>query len=44
MIKHIPTGIIFQNRKEAKKVMGNGRYKRLSEKGEFEFIENSDNQ
>lgn len=38
MIKHKPTGIIFRNRKEAKTVMGQGRYKRLSEKGEFEFI------
>ena len=38
MIRHIKTGIIFQNRKEAKEVLGQGRYKRLTEKGEFEYL------
>ena len=38
MIKHIKTGLTFKNRKEAKQVMGQGRFKRLSAKGEFEFI------
>lgn len=41
MIIHIPTQITFQNRKEAKMVMGRGRYERLAEKGEFQFV-NSD--
>jgi len=39
MIIHKPTKITFQNRKEAKMVMGRGRYERLVLKGEFDFIE-----
>lgn len=38
MIKHKTTGLIFKNRKEAKQVMGQGRYKRLLKRQEFEFI------
>lgn len=38
MIIHIPTKITFQNRKEAKMVMGRGRYERLAKKGEFQFV------
>lgn len=38
MLIHKPTKILFQNRKEAKMVMGKGRYERLAKKGEFEYI------
>lgn len=38
MLIHKPTKILFQNRKEAKMVMGKARYERLAKKGEFEFI------
>ena len=38
MLIHIPTKIVFQNRKEAKLVMGKGRYERLAKKGEFEYL------
>lgn len=39
MIIHKPTKITFQTRKEAKMVMGKGRYERLVKKGEFEFVQ-----
>lgn len=42
MIRHTKTGLTFANRKEAKQVMGQGRYKRLVDNGELEFI--NDNQ
>lgn len=38
MIIHIPTKITFRDRKEAKLVMGRGRYERLAKKGEFQFV------
>lgn len=38
MFIHKETGLTFENRKQAKQVMGQGRYKRLLAKGEFEFI------
>lgn len=38
MLIHRQTGLTFENRKQAKQVMGQGRYKRLSARGEFEFI------
>lgn len=40
MIIHTKTGMKFENRKEAKQVMGQGRYKRLVVNGELEFINN----
>lgn len=43
MLRHKPTGLIFTNRKEAKQVMGQGRYKRLALKDEFEYLNNTDN-
>lgn len=38
MLLHIPTGYIFKNRLEAKRVMGSGRYNRLNRKREFRSI------
>lgn len=37
MFKHLPSGVIFQNRKECVKLMGQRRYKRALENKEFEF-------
>jgi len=37
MFKHIFTGLIYNNRKEAVRVMGQSRYKRALKNGEFEF-------
>ena len=38
MIIHKPTKITFQTRKEAKMVMGRGRYERLIKNGELEYV------
>ena len=37
MFKHKTSGIIFANRKQAVKLLGQNRYKRLLSNGEFEF-------
>ncbi len=42
MIKHIPTGVIFQNRKEAKKVLGRKRYTDISLRNEWEYLNNTE--
>lgn len=39
MIIHKPTKITFQTRKEAKEVLGFGRYRRLALRGEFEYVD-----
>lgn len=39
MLMHKPTKILFKDRKEAKMVMGQGRYRRLALRGEFEYID-----
>ena len=41
MIRHIPTGVIFQNRKEAKQILGRKRYSDISVRKEWEFLNNS---
>lgn len=38
MIKHRPTGIVFENRKIAKQVLGRKRYSDISKRQEWEFI------
>lgn len=35
--KHIPSGVVFDNRKQAVKVMGRSRYLKALDKCEFEF-------
>lgn len=40
---HIPTNIYFENRKQAQKLLGLGRYKRLAEKGQFKYLNKEDN-
>lgn len=37
MFKHIFTGIIYNNRKEAVRVMGQSRYKKALSNREFDF-------
>ena len=37
MFKHTFTGIIFNNRKEAVRVMGQSRYRKALKNHEFEF-------
>lgn len=39
MIIHRPTQIKFQSRKEAKQVLGFGRYRRLALRGEFDYVD-----
>ena len=42
MIKHIPTGQIFNNRKEAKIGLGHANYNRALKAREIEFINVAD--
>lgn len=42
MIKHIPTGIIFNNRKEAKRLLGRKRYSDISNRKEWEYLNNKE--
>lgn len=37
-LKHLPSGQSFENRKEAKLVMGHGEFNRALKNGEFMFI------
>ena len=37
-IKHIPSGEVFENRKEAKVKMGHGNYNRALKHGEILFL------
>lgn len=37
MFKHVTTGVIFNNRKEAVKLMGQSRYKKALANHEFVF-------
>lgn len=37
-IKHIPSGMIFENRKEAKMTMGHSNYNHALKNGEIAFI------
>ena len=37
MIVHLPTGLIFQNQKEAKTHFGNHHYRRLVKNGDIYF-------
>lgn len=37
MFKHAYSGLIYNNRKEAVRIMGQARYRKALEKGEFEF-------
>ena len=37
-VKHIPTGNVYANRKEAKKEMGHGQYNRALRDGEMLFV------
>ena len=37
-LKHIPSGETFENRKEAKLVLGHGRFNRALKNGEIMFI------
>lgn len=37
-LKHIPSGMTFINRKEAKLVLGHGKYNRALKNGEIMFI------
>ena len=39
MFKHIPSGVTFENRKQAITLMGRKLYKRALFNGDFEFIE-----
>lgn len=39
MFKHRKTGVIFDNRKDAIIIMGQKRYCRFLEQGEFEFYD-----
>lgn len=43
MFKLKTTGTIFENRKEAIKIMGQSRYNRFLRNKEFEFINKEDN-
>lgn len=38
MLIHVPTGAEFRNRKEAKELIGNYRFKKLARKGEFKYV------
>lgn len=40
MIIHIPTGKVYENRKEAKKDMGQSYFDLAHKRKEFKFIEN----
>lgn len=40
MIIHKETGVRFENRKHAIIIMGQSRYKRFLDNGEFEFVNN----
>lgn len=37
-IKHIPTGLVYENRKEAKRLMGHSRYNKALNDGQMAFI------
>ena len=37
-VKHIPSGVVYENRKEAKKEMGHGKYNRALKDGEMLFV------
>jgi len=37
-VKHIPTGNVYANRKEAKEKMGHGQYNRALRDGEMLFV------
>lgn len=39
MFTHKTTGVFFENRKQAIKLMGRGNYKRALKNKEFEFID-----
>lgn len=41
MLKHKTTGHIFNNRKEAKQILGRKRYSDISLRGEWEYIDNN---
>lgn len=43
MIIHIPTGKVFENRKEAKREMGRNNYEKANRKGEFTLHCQSEN-
>lgn len=36
-VKHVPSGEVYANRKEAKQMMGHGRYNRALKDGEMLF-------
>ena len=42
-IKHIPTGVIYSDRKEAKSLMGHYNYNRALKFREFEFLSQDEN-
>ena len=37
-VKHVPSGEVYANRKEAKHEMGHGRYNRALKNGEMMFV------
>lgn len=37
-IKHLKTGVVYQNRKEAKQALGHNGYNRALSRGEFLFV------
>ena len=37
-VKHIPSGVVYENRKEAKQKMGHGYYNRALKNGEMLFV------
>ena len=37
-IKHIPSGAVYANRREAKRELGHGRYNRALRNGELLFV------
>ncbi len=41
-IKHIPSGEIYENRKEAKMKMGHANYNRANSRREFVFLDPRD--
>ena len=38
MLKHIPTGYVFQTRKDLKIIMGEKRYQRALQNGDIAFL------
>ena len=38
LIQYLPTGEVFENRKEAKMMIGHGKYNRALKKGEIAFV------